>query len=341
MNHRIINAKLFVAAAFLLLAVGAVSKPALAAAPTEISIGLKVEQITGINTQKENFGVVASLRMEWKDPRLAFTPQPGEPSQRTYTTTTLLKMLESKNIRWPAISFSNQQGRVDFENQVTQINSDGTLHYIERFTATYQAPEFDFRKFPLDHQKFYINIDSVFPQQEFIFKTLPGFSGMGSALGEEEWIITDVRTELSVQNQSGFEPGSRFSLIFEAKRHLNYYIIRILIPVLLIITVSWFTFFLQDYTKRIDLAGGNLLLFIAFNFTISNDLPRLGYITLVDFFMVGTFIVTSLVILANVMLRQLENHGRRDFARRLDVYAIIGYPLAYLIGAILLGIKYS
>ena len=88
------------------------------------------------------------------------------------------KLVESEIIRWPVISLSNQQGRVDFENQVAQIASDGTVSYFERFTATFQAPDFDFRLFPLNHQRFFINVDSDFPVEDFVFKDLPGFSGI-------------------------------------------------------------------------------------------------------------------------------------------------------------------
>jgi len=231
-------------------------------------------------------------------------------------------------------------GKINFENQIVKLDYDGTVNYMERFTATFQAPDFNFRRFPLDHQRFFINIDSNFSEQRIIFKELPGFSGMGSKLGEEEWIIMNVLTKISSQTQSAFEQGTRFSLQFEGERHLNYYVIRILIPVLLILTVSWFTFFLQDYTKRIDLAGTNLLMFIAFNFTISNDMPRLGYITLIDTFMVGSFIITSVVILVNVMFRRLENIGKKELAKKLDIYAIIGYPLAYFIGSVILSILF-
>jgi hypothetical protein len=73
-------------------------------------------------------------------------------------------------------------------------------------------------------------------------------------------------------------------------------------------------------------------LFIAFNFTVSNDIPRLGYITLIDAVMVGTFIITTLVILVNVILRRLENRDNVALARKLDVYAIVGYPAAYVAG---------
>jgi hypothetical protein len=115
---------------------------------------------------------------------------------------------------------------------------------------------------------------------------------------------------------------------------------RIFLPLLIIIVVSWVIFFLRDYGKRVDAAAGNLLLFIAFNFVISQDLPRLGYLTFLDLMLISTFLVTAIVLILAVALKRMVGDGKEALVRRIDKYVIIFYPLAY-IGTLLAVILFS
>ena len=294
--------------------------------PTEVKIGMKMEQISSVDQKAENFDAVVDFRMEWTDPALAFNPDDCQCLFQTFRIAGFDKYMAEKGVtQWPAATLFNQQGRRDSQSQVVVVKSTGETIYVERFTATLQAPDFDFRQFPFDKQKFFIRLKSVFPEEFYVYSDLEGHSGLGDQLGEEEWIITDYGTSLDTHDGS-----SRFSFGFEAERHLTFYIFRIFVPVLAIIIVSWFTFFLKDYGKRVDVASANLLLFIAFNFTISGDLPRLGYLTLMDTILISTFVVTALVIIFNVYLKRIETTGKESFALRIDTYMIWIYPLFYI-----------
>ena len=159
------------------------------------------------------------------------------------------------------------------------------------------------------------------------FNPLEGFSRLGAQLGEEEWVFERSWTDTTeVEGLTG-RPTSRFSFGFEARRHLNYYLLRIFLPLGIIIVVSWLTFFLQDFSKRVDIAGGNLLIFIAFNFTISRDLPRLGYMTFMDAIVLTTFVFSGLVVIINVAFRRMEVMGKVSLARQIDNYTIWIYPV--------------
>jgi uncharacterized sodium:solute symporter family permease YidK len=102
------------------------------------------------------------------------------------------------------------------------------------------------------------------------------------------------------------------------------------VPILLIMLISWFTFFLGDFSRRIEAAAANILLFIAFSFSLTDNYPRLGYLTFLDAVMAVTFIFNALVLLYNVILKRMENEGRIEQLDPIDRFFDWAYPLIYL-----------
>jgi len=100
------------------------------------------------------------------------------------------------------------------------------------------------------------------------------------------------------------------------------------------------TFFLQDYAKRIDISGANLLVFIAFNFTIGSDLPRLGYLTLLDTILIVAFVVTTLTVICNVALKRLDTAGKTLIIKKIDRYILWGYMVFYVFGFLFLALDF-
>ncbi len=304
--------------------------------PIPVNIGVKLQQIVDVNPQNEFFTVVASIRMEWQDPALAFSPDTCMCSAKIYTEKEFDSFLADVNGEWPDFTLYDQQGNRWVQNRVVVIEPDGSATYFERFSTNLQV-DFDFRRFPLDAQQFRIRIDQIYPLDYYYFTDLDGYSEISQEHGEDEFIITGFETEISsVQGSTGAE-NSRFSFLYSAPRHLTYYVLQVFVPILLIVLISWWTFFLKDYTQRIEVAAGNVLLFIAFSFSLAENYPRLGYLTFMDAIMATIFIVNALVLIYNVYLRRLEMAKEAEKAERIDNVMDWLYPLLYVVA---LGIVY-
>jgi hypothetical protein len=299
--------------------------------PIPVKIGLKMQQITDVNQKEENFGIVGQLWMEWRQPALAFRADTLQRYYRVFTGDSFRKYMSEQGLLWPDFTIFNQQGKRWTQNLTVVVQSDGSVLFLERFSTTLQAPNFDFRRLPFDSQEFFIRVDSIYPESYFSYELKKDFSGVGKKLGEEEWVVNKFDTSIGSTRELYGRSTSRFVFNFWARRHINYYIFRIFLPLFIIIVVSWVIFFLRDYGKRLDAAAGNLLLFIAFNFVISQDLPKLGYLTFLDLILISTFLVTALVLILAVALKRLVADGKEALVLRIDKYVIILYPLAYII----------
>lgn len=301
--------------------------------PNEIEVNLEILQFTDVDQQSENFGIVARLTGQWWDEQLIAQSALARELAGIYTGEQFTAFVRenSDRFRIPEFIISNQQGEKVIQFQRLQITNRGYIVYQERFSTTAQAPLFDFRNFPYDHQDFFVQVELSLPLQQYgmyVSEELP--SDISASNGEEEW-----QFELNDVYVGRTGNYAQFNFEFGADRHLTFYIFRIFTPLLIIVAIGWAIFFIDDYETRIAASSGNMLLFIAFNFTIGDDLPRLGYLTFMDALLLICFLITASVFAFDVYLWRLSSGNEGD-AKNADHILVIAYPLLFIVAIFVL-----
>ena len=209
-----------------------------------VKIGMSIDQIVDVDQQSETFTIVGSLHRVWQDPALAFSPDTCNCPIKSMDLNALMALANKNDIFLPLFTFFNQQGNRWTQDQAVFIDPLGKTTYRERFTVTLQAPDFDFTNYPFDSQKLNVHIDLSVPTQIFSFEEIENpVTPLGDQLGEEEWLLDKF---VQVTNEVPYAKdlkNSRFTTTLEMKRHLIFYVVRISVPMILILCVSWMIFF--------------------------------------------------------------------------------------------------
>jgi hypothetical protein len=89
------------------------------------------------------YSVVGSLRMDWTDPALAYSPDTCQCSVKSYTEKEFDRFLADVQGRWPDFTIYNPQGNRWTQNRLAIVRPDGQATYFERFSTNLQI-DFDF-----------------------------------------------------------------------------------------------------------------------------------------------------------------------------------------------------
>lgn len=76
--------------------------------PIPVRIGVKLQQITEVDQKAENFGVVATLVMHWRDPALAFNPETVENRFKIFEGDAFSAEMSRRGQPWPQYTVVNQ-----------------------------------------------------------------------------------------------------------------------------------------------------------------------------------------------------------------------------------------
>ena len=126
------------------------------------------------------------------------------------------------------------------------------------------------------------------------------------------------------------------------KRRSGFYIWKILLPLLMLTlipaVVFWIDVEMFDWQLKIPMTM--LLSMVAFEFTISRDLPRIGYVTFLDAVFLVSFIFCFLCIFEILAVFLLQKRGKRDHAVKIHRMGRWAYPTAYVVAILLLAVGF-
>jgi hypothetical protein len=122
-------------------------------------------------------------------------------------------------------------------------------------------------------------------------------------LESEEWKFRE-----QAPNVMGVPPSITTSL--EIKRHTGFYWQNIILPLILIVSISCTVFWMRyQLHERLGVSITVLLTVVAFDFLTSDNLPRLAYTTRLDMFYNVSYVAVTLTIVFSVAATRW-NSGR-------------------------------
>jgi hypothetical protein len=303
--------------------------------PIDIAIGMYITNIVSIDETRESFEVGGFVTAEWQDPRLVVAAD---------DRTTPAKRSFAKEDLWtPAIEGANT---VAFKTYQYSLEADrsGKVTYWERFDGTFSSA-LELAKFPFDTQVMRFEFQpfvSTAAHIHFASNTLP-VTGISPEQHTDlaAWELKGLSYKATtVVSDHLPEPLQEALFELTVKRRPGFYVWKIFLPLLMMAVIPIFGFWLdvKDIDWALKIPMTMLLSTVALEFTVTRDLPRVGYITFLDAVFLVSFVFFFLSVLEIALAYRLHVAGHRPLALKLHAAAKWGYPIAYVFTLVVMSV---
>ena len=301
------------------------SRPGNGDDPTTVSVRIFVLNVDKIATADQNFTANVYFEARWKDPRLAHDSE----------ATVVSPMMDIWNPRFQIV---NRQSIAKSLPEVAEVSPDGAVLYRQRVWGSFSQP-LHLQDFPFDRHTFTIRVAAVgfSPDEINIVEESSMISGVSDDLSLADFRVEKTRMEVKPYQIAPDAPLiSAAALQFVAVRESRYYVVKVLIPLVLIVAMSWITFFFEpkEAAAGIRLGATVMLTLIAYRFAIDSSLPKVAYLTRMDMFMLGATILIFASLMELVIASHMAKIDRVESARWLHRAMRIVFPVTLIVIAL-------
>jgi hypothetical protein len=292
--------------------------------PTQVYVVLFVVDVNNIDSANQEFEANVFAHVRWTDSRLAHDGP--TPVSRPWS-----------DVWHPRIQVVNQQKLWPTFPEIVEIAPDGTVVYRQRVWGSFSQPQ-EVHDFPFDTQTFNIQLVSAgYTPDEVVLLPEPGStSEMNSELSVPDWRILEWKVETGPFEVA---PGARavpgFGFSFKAKRQIGYFIVKVIIPLIFIVAMSWIVFWLdpKESGTRISVSITAMLTLIAYRFAVGTSLPKVSYLTRLDNFILLSTVLIFATLIEAVTTATFAKEEKLSRARVINRWSRFLFPAVFLLVA--------
>ena len=314
-----------------------IERPASGNSPTQVSVGIWVVDINSIDSAQQNFTADIAAVLRWKDPRLAHTGS----GVAHYTL---------EQIWHPRVSIANETNSVSRKlPETVEVDPDGSVVYRQRYVGAF-TQSLRLQSFPFDRQTFRVHLVAIryrpnevtfVPDENWIRDGLQRAAGISPSITLPDWTIEKWETKpLTYALTPGLQ-YSGYAFEFTAARNVRHYVLKVILPLVLIVMMSWAVFWIDPVTSnsQISVAVTSMLTLIAYRFAVDSQLPRLPYMTRLDALFLTSTLLVFLSLIEVLVTTILDNNGQTERAKTVDRYCRVIFPAIFVIASIAIFVK--
>ncbi|XP_062856677.1 glycine receptor subunit alphaZ1 [Trichomycterus rosablanca] len=285
--------------------------------PVNVTCNIFINSFGSIAETTMDYRVNIFLRQQWNDPRLAYSEYPDDSLDLDPS------MLDS--IWKPDLFFANEKGanfhEVTTDNKLLRISKNGNVLYSIRITLILACP-MDLKNFPMDVQTCIMQLESFgYTMNDLIFEwDEKGAVQVADGLTLPQFILKE---EKDLRYCTKHYNTGKFTCIearFHLERQMGYYLIQMYIPSLLIVILSWVSFWINmdAAPARVGLGITTVLTMTTQSSGSRASLPKVSYVKAIDIWMAVCllFVFSALLEYAAVNFIARQHKELLRFQRR-------------------------
>jgi len=294
------------------------SRPGPENIPTNVEILIYVVDIDEINDAAQTFKANIFMEAKWKDKRLI--------SSNEKTTYHL------EDVWNPKLQIINRVKTFKTHSDIVEVDSEGTVVYKQRFIGDFSQP-LDLHRFPADEQKLEILIVSGGNSPNEV-NLIEESIEISEKLSIPDWDILGINLKKIEYKFLPNTPADEGMLLeINAKRFVLFYAFKFLVPLLLIVFMSWIVFWIDptSYSTQISISITSMLTLIAYQFLAVSSLPEVPYLTRMDIIMFLSTILVFASLIEVSITSILTQRNKVELARSIDNYCKYIFPILFVL----------